>query len=114
MAHLPLIFNERSNIMEIKRAKYLNDLINRMHNGLIKVITGIHGSRKSYLLFMNIPLTLITRACGHLFLDSIIIFIGPTFCPQARVFRLRRNIQSSRTSFTFTSILFAINLASFV
>lgn len=37
--------------MEIKRDKYLNDLINRMHNGLIKVITGIRRSGKSYLLF---------------------------------------------------------------
>lgn len=37
--------------MEIKRVKYLNDLINRMHNGLIKVITGVRRSGKSYLLF---------------------------------------------------------------
>lgn len=27
--------------MDIKRDKYLNDLINRMHNGMIKVVTGI-------------------------------------------------------------------------
>ncbi len=37
--------------MEIKRDKYLNDLINRMHNGLIKVVTGIRRSGKSYLVF---------------------------------------------------------------
>ena len=37
--------------MEIKRDLYLNKLINRKHNGLIKVITGIRRSRKSYLLF---------------------------------------------------------------
>ena len=37
--------------MEIKRDKYLNDLINRMHNGMIKVVTGIRRSGKSYLLF---------------------------------------------------------------
>ncbi len=37
--------------MEINRDKYLNDLINRMHNGLIKVITGIRRSGKSYLVF---------------------------------------------------------------
>jgi len=37
--------------MEIKRDKYLNDLINRMHNGMIKVITGVRRSGKSYLLF---------------------------------------------------------------
>lgn len=37
--------------MEIKREKYLNDLINRMHNGMIKVVTGIRRSGKSYLVF---------------------------------------------------------------
>ena len=37
--------------MKIKREKYLNKLIARMHNGLIKVITGIRRSGKSYLLF---------------------------------------------------------------
>lgn len=37
--------------MEIKRDKYLNDVINRMHNGMIKVITGVRRSGKSYLLF---------------------------------------------------------------
>ena len=37
--------------MEIKRDKYLNDLINRMNNGMIKVVTGIRRSGKSYLLF---------------------------------------------------------------
>ena len=37
--------------MDIKRNKYLNDLINRMHNGMIKVVTGIRRCGKSYLLF---------------------------------------------------------------
>lgn len=37
--------------MEIKRERYLNDLINRMHNGMIKIVTGIRRSGKSYLLF---------------------------------------------------------------
>lgn len=37
--------------MEIKREKYLHDLINRMHNGMIKTVTGIRRSGKSYLLF---------------------------------------------------------------
>ena len=41
----------------IKRDKYVNELIDRMHNGMIKVITGIKGCGKSYLLlkfFMTI------------------------------------------------------------
>lgn len=37
--------------MEIKRDKYLNDLTNRMHNGMIKVVTGIRRSGKSFLVF---------------------------------------------------------------
>lgn len=37
--------------MEIKRDKYLSDLINRMHNGMVKVITGVRRSGKTYLLF---------------------------------------------------------------
>ncbi len=37
--------------MEIKRDKYLRDLINRMHNHMIKVVTGVRRSGKSYLIF---------------------------------------------------------------
>lgn len=37
--------------MEIKRDRYLKKIIDRMHNGMIKVITGIRRSGKSYLLF---------------------------------------------------------------
>lgn len=37
--------------MEIKRDLYLKKLINRMNNGLIKVVTGIRRCGKSYLLF---------------------------------------------------------------
>lgn len=37
--------------MNIKRDKYLSDLINRMHNGMIKVVTGIRRCGKSYLIF---------------------------------------------------------------
>jgi len=36
--------------MAIKRDKYLNEIINRKRNGLIKVITGLRRSGKSYLL----------------------------------------------------------------
>ncbi|MCL2882487.1 MAG: ATP-binding protein [Coriobacteriia bacterium] len=37
--------------MEIKRDKYLGDLIDRMHNGMIKVVTGVRRCGKTYLLF---------------------------------------------------------------
>ena len=36
--------------MEIRRDVYLNELIIRMHNGMIKVITGIRRCGKSYLM----------------------------------------------------------------
>ena len=36
--------------MEIKRDFYLNKLIRSMHNGMVKVITGIRRCGKSYLL----------------------------------------------------------------
>lgn len=37
--------------MEIKRDYYLNKLIVKQHNGLIKVVTGMRRCGKSYLLF---------------------------------------------------------------
>ena len=37
--------------MEINRDHYLNKLIMKMHNGLIKIVTGIRRCGKSYLLF---------------------------------------------------------------
>ena len=36
--------------MEIKRDYYLNELVDRLDNGLIKIITGIRRCGKSYLL----------------------------------------------------------------
>lgn len=38
--------------MEIKRDSYLNQLISRKNNGLIKIVTGIRRCGKSYLLFV--------------------------------------------------------------
>ncbi len=37
--------------MEIRRDVYLRNLIDRMHNGMIKVVTGIRRCGKTYLLF---------------------------------------------------------------
>ena len=37
--------------MEIVRDRYLNKLIDRKENGLVKVVTGIRRCGKSYLLF---------------------------------------------------------------
>ena len=48
--------------MVIKRDRYLNTLISKKHNGLIKVITGMRRCGKSYLLF--------TLFKGHLLSDG--------------------------------------------
>ena len=42
---------EKSEIMEIKRDYFLNQLIDRQNNGMIKIVTGIRRCGKSYLLF---------------------------------------------------------------
>ena len=42
--------SDRSTTIEIKRDLYLNRLIARKNNCLIKVITGVRRCRKSYLL----------------------------------------------------------------
>ena len=37
--------------MDIKRDLYLQQLIDRQHNGMIKVVTGVRRCGKSYLVF---------------------------------------------------------------
>lgn len=37
--------------MQIKRERYLDDIVTRKHNGMIKIITGVRRCGKSYLLF---------------------------------------------------------------
>ena len=49
--------------MRIQREKYLNDLIVRMGNGAIKVITGIRRCGKTYLVFTLFSEHL--RGAGH-------------------------------------------------
>ena len=60
--------------MDIKRDKYLNDLIERMHNGMIKVVTGIRRCGKSYLLF-NIFKNYINRGRINQFNNDEILFL---------------------------------------
>lgn len=51
--------------MEIKRDCYLNTLINKEHNGLIKVITGMRRCGKSYLLFTLFKEHLLSEGVGE-------------------------------------------------
>lgn len=43
--------NQNETRIEIRRNRYLNRLIDRMHNGLGKLVTGIRRCWKTYLLF---------------------------------------------------------------
>lgn len=47
--------------MEIQRTQYIDLLLNRMHNKMIKVVTGMRRSGKSYLLFNLFKKTLIAQ-----------------------------------------------------
>ena len=49
MYQLTLISDDST--MEIPRDRYLDRLVARKHNGMVKIITGVHGCGKSYLLF---------------------------------------------------------------
>lgn len=51
--------------MEIKRDCYLNKLISKEHNGLIKVITGMRRCGKSYLLFTLFKEHLLSEGVGE-------------------------------------------------
>ena len=45
----------RNNAMRIERNTYLNRVIESRHNHMIKIITGVRRSGKSYLLFNLFP-----------------------------------------------------------
>lgn len=49
--HFCIIIRREVMKMKIRRDTYLNKLISKRHNGLIKVITGVRRCGKSYLLF---------------------------------------------------------------
>lgn len=57
--------------MEIQRMQYIDLLLNRMHNKMIKVITGMRRSGKSYLLFNLFKKTLIAQGVAQSHIISI-------------------------------------------
>ena len=63
--------------MEIKREYYLDKLIKRKNNGLIKVITGIRRCGKSYLLN--------TIFYNHLLLILLILFLLQNDCKNQQI-----------------------------
>lgn len=62
--------------MEIKRERYLNTLISKKHNGLVKVITGVRRCGKSYLLFTLFKKHLLSEGVAE---DHIIQIAFDTF-----------------------------------
>lgn len=62
--------------MEIKRDRYLNTLISKKHNGLIKVVTGMRRCGKSYLLFTLFKEHLLSEGVDE---DHIIDFAFDAF-----------------------------------
>lgn len=57
--------------MQIQRTQYIDLLLNRMHNKMIKVITGMRRSGKSYLLFNLFKKTLIAQGVAQSHIISI-------------------------------------------
>ena len=57
--------------MEIRRERYLDALVERMHNGMIKVITGIRRCGKSYLIFHIFKNYLLGKGIDELHIISI-------------------------------------------
>lgn len=57
--------------MEIQRTQYIDLLLNRMHNKMIKVIIGMRRSGKSYLLFNLFKKTLIAQGVAQSHIISI-------------------------------------------
>lgn len=57
--------------MEIQRTQYIDLLLNRMHNKMIKVITGMRRSGKSYLLFNLFKKALIAQGVAQSHIISI-------------------------------------------
>ena len=74
--------------MEIRRDRYLNLLISKKHNGLIKVITGMRRCGKSYLLFKLFK--------GHLLSEKI----GEDHIIELHLTLLRINSIETPTSYT--------------
>ena len=66
-----LDFQSSGGVMEIKRERYLNALVERMHNGMIKVITGIRRCGKSYFIFHIFKNYLLSKGVDELHIISI-------------------------------------------
>jgi len=85
--------------MEIKRDHYLEQLISKMHNGLVKVVTGMRRCGKSYLLFNIFKEHLISEGIdkNHIIEISFDTFEGKKFCdPNVLYPHLKESIKDEK------------------
>ena len=85
--------------MEIKRDYYLEQLISKMHNGLVKVVTGMRRCGKSYLLFNIFKEHLISEGIekNHIIEISFDTFESKKFCdPNVLYPHLKESIEDEK------------------
>ena len=85
--------------MEIKRDHYLEQLISKMHNGLVKVVTGMRRCGKSYLLFNIFKEHLISEGIekNHIIEISFDTFESKKFCdPNVLYPHLKESIEDEK------------------
>ncbi len=94
--------------MEIKRQKYLDQLIKKKNNGLIKVITGLRRSGKSYLLNTLYREYLLTQGVEE---SQIISF---AFDKMEDVMKLDKYLPNEKTLFTDSKGNYIVNSKKFI
>ena len=85
--------------MEIKRDHYLEQLISKMNNGLVKVVTGMRRCGKSYLLFNIFKEHLISKGIdkNHIIEISFDTFESKKFCdPNVLYPHLKESIKDEK------------------
>ena len=85
--------------MEIKRDYYLEQLISKMNNGLVKVVTGMRRCGKSYLLFNIFKEYLISKGIdkNHIIEISFDTFESKKFCdPNVLYPHLKESIKDEK------------------
>lgn len=85
--------------MEIKRDHYLKQLISKMNNGLVKVVTGMRRCGKSYLLFNIFKEYLVSKGIdkNHIIEISFDTFESKKFCdPNVLYPHLKESIEDEK------------------
>lgn len=94
--------------MEIKREKYLNQIISKKNNGLVKIITGLRRSGKSYLLNKLFKSHLLNQGIKE---NQIISF---AFDNIENVMKLDKYLQNEPTLFHDSNKNYLVNPKKFI